>query len=204
MAATIGDNSKILTDDEEKAHFFWHLRRDMATQAKIKALQDERKKDRKLAQSEDIALSRLDFAEKALAADDKTTIAQRVNDQMKIMGWLNIIPPPSNDLFADRAPKEEKIEGQGEIAGLAAGEGVERKSPYPPDSEDEKGWLRGWDRGQAIMRDNLESAMTKKNAKRTNEEPPADGDDPFADDGQTDIEDPEWEAADPSKQARAE
>jgi hypothetical protein len=176
--AEIGDNSKTLTEDEEKALFFHHLRKDMATKAQIKALQDICKKDRKIAQADGFALSRLDFAEKALDAEDKTTITQKVNDQLKIMEWLHIIPAYNSDLFADRAPKEERIEGQGEIAGLA---GVERVSNYSAASEDDKAWLRGYDRGQEIMRQNLEKAMTKKNSQKSKEEPAADGDDPFAD-----------------------
>lgn len=178
---TEGHNSGALTENEEKALFFYHVRKDMASKAKLKEIQAQIKADRKLAQADSIALSRIDFAEKALDADDKTTITQRVNDQLKIMEWLNIIPPPSGDLFADRAPKEEKIEGQGEIAGLSAGEGITRTSPYAPNSPDDQAWLRGWDRGQAIMRDNLEKAMSKKRAKSSKEEPPAPkGTDPFA------------------------
>lgn len=175
--AAIGDNSKVLTEAEEKSLFFFHLRKDMAVKAQIKSLQDKRKEDRKLCQADGFVLSRIDFAEKALDAEDKTTVTEKVNQQLKIMEWLKIIPGYNEDLFADRAPKEEKVEGQGEVAGLAA---VERKSPYAPDSPDEKAWIRGYDRGQAIMRDNLETAMTKKNSQRTNEEPPHDSDDdPF-------------------------
>jgi len=179
---TAGHNSGDLTDQEEKALFFHHLRKDMATKARIKELQDLRKSDRKLAQADDIALSRLDFAEKALDAEDKTTVPQKVNDQLKIMEWLNIIPPRIGDLFADRAPRDEKIEGHGEIAGLSAGPGILRVSPHAPGSPDDQSWLTGWDRGQAIMRDNLEKALTKKRASSSKEEPPAQvGDkDPFA------------------------
>ncbi|API52889.1 hypothetical protein BMW22_15800 [Rhizobium leguminosarum] len=178
MAATaaIGDNSKDLTENEEKALFFFHVRKDMASKAKLKEIQAQIKADRKLAQADSIALSRIDFAEKALDADDKTTITQKVNDQLKIMEWLNIIQAYNNDLFANRAPKEEKIEGQGEIAGLAA---AERVSNYAAASADDKAWLRGYDRGQAIMRDNLEKAMMKKRAKSSKEEPPASGSNPF-------------------------
>jgi len=177
--ATTGHNSNELTADQEKAHFFSHLRKDMATQAKIKTLQDQRKADRKIAQAEDIALSRIDFAQKALNAEDKSTITQRVNDQLKIMEWLHIIPAYNEDLLADRAPREEKVEGQGEIAGLA---GIDRVSNYAAASADDKAWLRGYDRGQAIMRDNLEEAMKKKNASSSKEEPSAPaGEDPFAD-----------------------
>jgi hypothetical protein len=178
--AAIGDNSKVLTDNEEKAHLFGCYRKDAALKAKIAALTKQRKEERKVYTTEGVASSKLDFLDKALNADDKTTVTQKVADQMKIMVWVNLIPPPSTDLFADRAPKIERIEGEGEIAGLAAIEGVERKSPYAPGSEDDKAWLRGWDRGQKIMQDDLQSAMTKINSARTKEEPPTSDKDPFA------------------------
>ncbi len=173
---TTGHNSGELTADQEKAHFFHHLRRTMSTKAKIKDLQNELKSDRKVAQSEGVVLSRMDFAERALGAQDKSTITQQVNDQLKIMEWLHIIPAYNEDLLADRAPREEKIEGQGEIAGLA---GADRVSNYAAASADDKAWLRGYDRGQGIMRDNLGEALKKKKAAATNEEPAATGDDPF-------------------------
>lgn len=178
MAAAVAGHNSALTADEEKALFFYHVRKDMATKAKIADLQAQRKQDRKLAQADSIALSRIDFCEKALDAEDKTTITQKVHDQLKIMEWLNIIPAYNSDLFADRAPRDEKIEGQGEIAGLA---GAERVSGYEAASADDKAWLSGYDRGQAIMRDNLEAAMNKANSKRTNEEPATTGGDPFQD-----------------------
>lgn len=180
MAATASKTHNTdLTEAEEKAHFFHCYRKDVALKVQIAALTKQRKDQRKIYAAEGIAASRLDFCDKALNADDKTTVTQKVSDQMKIMGWLNIIPPPAKDLFADRAPKEERIAGEGEIAGLAAEAGVDRKAPYPPESADEKAWLRGWDRGQAIMRDNLKTAMEKKNADKNKEVPPVE--DPFPD-----------------------
>lgn len=176
MSATVGDNSNKLTEDEEKALFFYHVRNDMALKAKRKEIDAQIKAGRKIAQSDDIVLSRIDFCEKALDAEDKTTITQKVNDQLRIMEWLHIIPAYNNDLFADRAPKEEKIEGQGEIAGLAA---KDRVSGYAAASADDKAWLHGYDRGQAIQRDNVETAMKKKRATKSKEEPPSDGEDPF-------------------------
>lgn len=175
MTSSIGDNSKELTESEEKALFFHHLRKDMSTKGKIKELQAQQKADRKLCQADGFALSRLDFAQKALGADDKSTITQKVEDQLKIMEWLNIIPAYNNDLFADRAPKEEKIEGQGQIAGLA---GVDRVSGYAAGSEEDKTWLRGYDQGVSIM-DHLKSARAKKDSIRSKEAPPSDSDDPF-------------------------
>ncbi len=119
MTAASGHNSK-LTEAEEKAHFFHCYRKDAALKAQIAALTKQKKEQRKIFAAEGVAAARLDFCDKALNAEDQTTVTQKVADQMKIMTWLNIIPPPSDDLFADRAPKEERIEGEGEIAGLSA------------------------------------------------------------------------------------
>lgn len=190
-ANDVGHNSRELTEAEEKALFFHHVRKDIAHQAAIKAAQDARKPDRKMAQADGFALSDLDYAIKAMNAEDKVTITDRYGMHGKVLHWLGLLPGYQSDFFADRAPAIERIEKQGELAGLAAGE---RESGYEKGCEEDLVWLRGYDAGQAIVRDNLESAMTKRNAdKAETAELIKGGADP-------DFEDP-FDAADPALEA---
>jgi hypothetical protein len=161
--AEAGHNSGELTELEEQALFFECVRKDMAHQAKIKALQDARKADRKIAQSYKIVLADMDYAIRAMTAEDKGTITARHLQQSKINFWLGLTSGYQSDLFIDRAPGLERIEKEGERAGFLA---AERVSPFEKMSDEDQAWLRGYDRAQAIVRDNLEAAMLKRNAEK--------------------------------------
>lgn len=179
----IGDNSRELTDLEEKSLFFHHLRKDAQHQAIIKAAQAARKADRKLAQADGVVLADMDYGQRAMSADDKGTITARHLQQSKINFWLGLTSGFQSDLFIDRAPGLERIEAEGERAGYLA---AERPGPYEKGSDEAAAWDRGYDRAQAVMRDNLESAMNKVNAANAAKEgdeliQSADADDPFAD-----------------------
>lgn len=156
----IGDNSQ-LTEDDKKALWFHHLRIRIADNAKVAEAQAAKKANGKTAQADDIVLGDLDFAIKAISADDKATVTDRFVDQGKVLSWLNIIPGFQSDLLRDRAPALERIEGEGELAGLA---GKDPESGYDKGSDEDTAWLRGWDKGQKFMRDNLQAAMEKKNS----------------------------------------
>ncbi|MFC6487336.1 hypothetical protein [Nitratireductor sp. GCM10026969] len=155
-----GHNSE-LTENERKSLFFHHLRKRMEHNRRIDEAKAEKKADGKIAQADDVVLGDLDYAIKALNADDKATITERFIAEGEILSWLGLTPGFQTDLLRDRAPAIERIEKQGELAGLAA---KDRESGYGPGSDEDQAWLRGYDNGQAIMRDNLEAAMTKKNA----------------------------------------
>ncbi|MBX8825268.1 hypothetical protein [Ochrobactrum sp. SFR4] len=161
MTASAGHNSE-LTENEEKALFFHHMRKRMAHNAAAAEIATAKKADGKTAQADGVVLGDLDFAIKALNADDKATVTDRYLNQGTILTWLNLVPGFQSDLLRDRAPAIERIEGEGELAGLA---GKDPKSPHDAGSNEDMVWLRGWDRGQAIMRDNLQSAMEKINSE---------------------------------------
>lgn len=173
----IGDNSKDLTENERKALFFHHMRKRMEHNAKIAEHNAAKKADGKLAQHDGLVLGDLDYAIKAIDADDKVTVIDRFIAHGEVLGWLNLTPGFQTDLLRDRAPAIERIEGEGELAGLA---GKDPVSPHEKGSDEDAAWLRGWERGQQIMRDNLESAMTKKNAAKAADNDPDPN--PFEDD----------------------
>lgn len=181
MAAGEGHNSGGLTEAEEKALFFHHLRKDIVHQAKIKELKDARKADRKLAQADSIVLADMDYAIRAMTADDKGTITARHLQQSKINFWLGLTSGYQSDLFVDRVPGLERIESEGERAGFIA---AERPGPYLAGSDEAEAWDRGYDKAQKLMADNLEAAMTKRNTEKTKADELIaghDGDDPFGD-----------------------
>lgn len=158
---TVGHNSN-LTEAERKALFFHHLRKRMAHNANLAEVNAAKKADGKLAQADNIVLGDLDYAIKAINADDKATVTDRFLAHGEVLSWLNLTPGFQSDLLRDRAPAIERIEGDGELAGLA---GKDPESPYDDGSDEDQAWLRGWHKGQQIMRDNLQSAMEKINAQ---------------------------------------
>lgn len=155
-----GHNSQ-LTENERKALFFHHLRKRMAHNSQLAELNAAKKADGKTAQADGLVLGDLDYAIKAIGADDKGTVTDRFLAQGEVLAWLNLTPGFQSDLLRDRAPAIERIEGEGELAGLA---GKDPKSPYDNGSDEDLAWARGWDRGQQIMRDNLQAAMEKINS----------------------------------------
>lgn len=166
LAAGEGHNSKELTEDERKSLFFHHLRKRMAHNAELADVNAAKKADGKTAQADGLVLGDIDYAIKALNADDKKTITDRFVAEGEILQWLGLSTGFQSDMFRDRAPAIEKIQKAGELAGLAA---LERSSGYGPGSDEDTQWLAGYDRGQAIVRDNLQAAMEKRNAEKADE-----------------------------------
>lgn len=156
-----GHNSE-LTEAERKALFFHHLRKRMGHNGQLAQVNAAKKADGKLAQADEIVLGDLDYAIKAINADDKATVTDRFVAHGEVLSWLNVIPGFQSDLLRDRAPVIERIEGEGELAGLA---GKDPESGYDKGSDEDTAWLKGWDKGQQFMRDNLVSAMEKRNSE---------------------------------------
>lgn len=173
---TTGHNSGDLTEAEEKALFFHHVRKDIGHLASIKEAQDARKPDRKLAQADGFALADIDYAVKAMSAEDKATVTDRFGMMGKVLFWLGLAQGHQPDLFVDRAPALERIENEGERKGWIA---AERVSPYAKGSDEDAAWHRGYDRAQDLMAKNLETAMTKRNAASKDEIIKAGDSEPF-------------------------
>ena len=161
-----GHNST-LSENEKIALFFHHLRKRQAHNAVIAEANAAKKADAKLAKNDKQDIGQLDFAIKTINSNDKAASADQFFQHGEILTWLNVIPGFQADLLRDLAPAMERIEGEGKLAGLAAKDAV---SPYAAGSDEDLVWLRGWDSGQAIMRDNLESAMEKINARMAGED----------------------------------
>lgn len=158
----IGHNSGELTEGERKALFFHHLRKRMVHNAAIKEAQDAKKDDGKLAQADHVVLGDLDYAIKAITADDKKTVTDRFVAEGEILTWLGLSAGFQSNMFRDRAPAMERIAKEGERAGYAA---TERESGYGPGSDEDNTWLNAYDAAQKQMAVDLEAAMLKRNAE---------------------------------------
>lgn len=175
--SSVGHNSKELTDVERQALFGHHVRKDVEIAAKIKSLSEEKKANRKIASADGFSAAKLDHYAKALNAEDKQRPVDKFHSERENLIWLGLIhEDPKGDLLADRATTEQKIFAAGQARGLIAGD---RMSGYDDGSADDKTWLAGYDDGQRIVREHLQSAMEKRNAAKSKEEPEADGSDPF-------------------------
>ncbi|AXV15096.1 hypothetical protein CYG48_04905 [Neorhizobium sp. SOG26] len=179
MTAQAGHNSK-LTDQENQALWGHHVSKRVALQRRkdeLKAEEDKLKADSK---NDGLAEKEIkDFLDCMLSKDKQKKIDQ-FNMQKRNRIRLGLIPDDRNaDLLADRVTSEQMITAAGIEAGLAA---IDRASPYAPASSEDRTWLAGYDEGQRIARENLQSAMEKRNAAKSKEEAPSDGD-PFADTG---------------------
>ncbi|TLX12116.1 hypothetical protein [Rhizobium sp. MHM7A] len=184
MAAQIGDNSKELTELEKQALWAHHVRRRIAIhheREELKASETAAKKD---AKNDGISEQEMkDFID-CMLTDDPQKKVDNFNMLKRNRIRLGLIQDDrKGDLLADRVTNEQMIFAAGVEAGLAGLDRVSKK--YSAGSSEDKTWLSGWDDGQRIARENLQSAMEKRNAakaSKTNEEPRATGDDPFSQD----------------------
>jgi ribosome modulation factor len=161
--AAAGDNIK--AENERKALFFHHVRKRIAHNNTMREAREDRKKDGKLAQADGIKLEDLDFAVNAMETEDKRIISDSYIRHGEILDWLGLIPSFQPDLLRDRMPAVERIERQGELAGLS---NKARESGYAKGSDEEQHWLRGYDKGQKTFKDNISDAL--ENAEKTRQE----------------------------------
>lgn len=172
----MGDNSR-LTEQERRTLFAHHFRHDMAVEAKMRALKEERKENRLKAKAAGFPASKIDHYLKSFYAEDQQKPVDKLRSDRENLAWLGLIPDdPKGDLLADRATNEQTIYAKGHNAGLL---NLERVSGYDAGSSDNRTWLDGYDKGQQEFKDNLAAALAKIEVDQTNEEPEADGSDPF-------------------------
>lgn len=183
-----GHNSGELTADQKSALRMHHVRQLLAVAEEMQPLLERRKKLRATAKADGFKLSEIDAALRLSTMDDMSIFVDEIKELIEIAKAFNALPPgEQGDMFPDRRPVDEKRFDEGKVAGLS---GKNPEPPYGADSPDGQRWLQGWHEGQRIMRDELEAAMTKKNAVK-NELIKGDSDDgdPFED------EDEQLEAA---------
>lgn len=178
MTAATGHNSK-LSDAERQALWGHHVQKRVAIHREREALKAREAKHKADAKNDGISEKEMkDFLDCMLTDDPQKKVDQfNMLKRNRIRLGL-IIDDRAGDLLTDRVSNEQMIFAAGVEAGLAA---LDRVSKYAAASPEDRAFLDGYDDGQRIMRENLQAAMEKRNAEKSNEEPaPADGDDPFA------------------------
>ncbi|MDX0572149.1 hypothetical protein GOD68_18135 [Sinorhizobium medicae] len=179
MTPTAGHNSQ-LTEQEQQALWGHHVRKRIALVREKEALNAQEKVLKADAKNDQISEKELkDFLDCMLTDDPQKKVDQfNMLKRNRIRLGL-IIDDRKGDLLADRVTTEQMIFAAGVEAGLAA---LDRVSKYGAASPEDKAWLSGYDDGQRIARENLQSAMEKRQAERSREEPAADPNaDPFPD-----------------------
>jgi hypothetical protein len=179
MTATAGHNSQ-LTEEERQALWAHHIRNRIGVHRENEALKAKEKALKADAKNDGISEKELkDFLD-CMLTDDPQKKVDQFNMLKRNRIRLGLIADDRKaDLLADRVTNEQMIFAAGVEAGLAA---LDRVSKYGAASPEDQAWLSGYDDGQRIARDNLQSAMEKKLRERSNEEPPAEaGEDPFPD-----------------------
>jgi len=164
----IGHNSE-LTPEQKSALMMHHIRQIMNINDQIAPLVAERKKIRKLAQSDGFKLSTIDAALRLLQLEDQQIFVDEIKELIEVAQSFNALPPGTQtDLFNDRRPAKERAYDEGKLAGMS---GEDPQAPYGPDTQIAQSWLAGWHEGQRIMREELQKAMEKKSMEVEQKDP---------------------------------
>lgn len=178
MTAEAGHNSE-LTLAEWRALHFHHFRRIEDQKAAVKAAQAELKTLRKAAKADGCVMADLDYMARCADLEDPEIVPEEIRRRAEIASWFALPVNYQPDMFVDRAPIDDRAFEEGKAAGLR---GKNPEAPYDAASKAGQEWLRGWHEGQRIMRDDLQSAMEKRNAAKEGDEliQGHDDGDPFA------------------------
>lgn len=180
MTAAIGDNSK--AERERRVTLAHHHRIDRDIDAQARVLAEKKKTNRLNAKACGVPSSQLDHLLKSFRADDQQKPVDKLKRDMENLAYLGLIPDPSikGDLFTrvDRVDHEGMVKAKGFFAGL---NGLDRISGYDGGSVDDKLWLESYSAGKAEYDTQIPDILAKIAAAASKEEPPASGEDPFAD-----------------------
>lgn len=156
-----------LTPAESRALHYHHFNAIEKQKAIVKAAQDDLKKLRKTAKADGLVMADLDFMARCAALEDPSIAPAEILRRAEIASWFALPVNFQPDMFTDRMPLDERAYEEGIAAGL---QGKDPTAPYDQTSGTGQKWLQGWHEGQRQMRDELESAMTRRNSANTSAE----------------------------------
>lgn len=164
MDATTGHNSNELTPAERKALMMHHMRAISEQQAVCDRENEERKRLRKLAKADGIALADIDYGLRILKVDDADIIVDELNRHRELAEWFGLPVYTQGELDFDREPAVDRAFREGAVAGSL---GKDNDPPYGSPSALFDAWRDGWRQSQTEMAKDLETAMEKKLAERS-------------------------------------
>lgn len=171
-----GHNSGELTPAESRVLHMHHFRLIEAQKAIVKAAQDDLKKLRKTAKADGLVMADLDYMARCANLEDPTIAPAEIRRRAEIASWFALPVNFQADMFVDRMPLDDRAYEEGVAAGL---QGKDPMAPYDQGSSAGQKWLQGWHEGQRQMREDLLSAMQKRNAQRDELIKAADEDEEF-------------------------
>lgn len=177
---TPGHNSE-LSVGEQRALMFHHFNLIEAQKIVVKVAQDALKKLKKTAKADKVVMSDLDYMARCAALEDPGIVPAEILRRAEIASWFALPVNFQPNMFDDRTPLEDRAFEEGKVAGLQA---KAPEAPYDAASAAGQKWLQGWHEGQRIMREDLQSAMEKRNVAKGGDELIQAGDedgDPFED-----------------------
>lgn len=176
---TAGHNSE-LSVGEQRALMFHHFNLIEAQKGIVKAAQDALKKLKKTAKADKVVMADLDYMARCAALEDPGIVPAEILRRAEIASWFALPVNFQPNMFDDRTPLEDRAFEEGKVAGLQA---KAPEAPYDAASAAGQKWLQGWHEGQRIMREDLQSAMEKRNSAKPGDEliQASDDGDPFED-----------------------
>ncbi|NLS03592.1 hypothetical protein HGP14_09500 [Rhizobium sp. P32RR-XVIII] len=172
----IGDNSSKAETDHRLLVAYYH-RKDLANHFEAKRIADERKANRKNANSHGISSQKLDHYLKSVVADDKQKVVDKHLSDRQNLEWMGLIAKTSGgDLLdqAERVTGETLVRAKGFQAGLL---GNDRVSGYMAGSDEDHWWLTSYDEGRKEYDTKLPDLLARINEQADIEAPPEDEDD---------------------------
>ena len=162
MAAQAGHNSNDLTPGEWRALHFHHFRVIEAQKAVVKAAQDALKTLKKTAKTDGCVMADLEYMARCAGLEDHAIVPEEIRRRAEIASWFALPVNYQPDMFTDRTPLDDRAFEEGKVAGLT---GKDCAPGYDATSPAGQRWIEGWHEGRRVMREDLQAAMEKRNAK---------------------------------------
>ena len=151
------------TAEERRALFFHHFRKIDDATRKMKEADAERKRLRKLAKADGIAIGDLDYALKIAAMEDTDAVVDELKRRTEIARWLALPVEFQADLFGVDSAAEDRAYDEGRVAS-ATGKGV---NPYEKTLPQHGKWNEGFSDDQKRMQEALRASMDAANEAAT-------------------------------------
>lgn len=153
-----GHNSNELTPAERKALMMHHMRAISAQQDVCDRENEERKRLRKLAKADGIALADVDYGLRILKVEDADIIIDELRRHREVAEWFGLPVYTQGEFDFEREPAVDRAFREGAVAGSL---GRDMSPPYGSPSALYDAWKDGWRQAQDAHLADFEAANTK-------------------------------------------